>query len=195
MATFPVFVASCLWYLFFMSDRLQSSIGEWLRDHEETALVFSCSWSRYFSFMYTIFMCFSINFQTSSYGFFVFLFVFPDEIAFSSILGIKKICFRHHSILREKNLSYNVANFKPMHSPTIIHIIWVGWVQVSSQMDWEWLPVVPVHADVWAYCSNVKCIVRGHVCCPLIHNSSFIHSYGEHGIMAHIPWWLSQSKC
>ena len=23
----------------------------------------------------------------------------------------------------------------------------------------------------------LKCIVRGHVCCPLIHDSSFIHSF------------------
>ena len=160
-----------------MSDRLQSSIGEWLRDHEETAPVFSCSWSRYFSFMYTIFMCFSINFQTSSYGFFVFLFVFPDEIAFSSILRIKTICFGHHSILREKNLSYNVANFKLTHSLTIIHIIRVGWVQVSSQMDWEWLPVAPLYADVWAYCSNVKWLYCKRACLLSSHPQLFIHSF------------------
>ena len=35
-----------------------------------------------------------------------------------------------------------------------------------------------LYADVRAYCSHVKCIVRGHVCCPLIHDSSFfIHSF------------------
>ena len=26
----------------------------------------------------------------------------------------------------------------------------------------------------------LKCIVREHVCCPLIHDSSFIHSYTIH---------------
>ena len=159
-----------------MSDRLKASIGEWLRDHEETALVFSCSWSRYFSFMYTIFMCFSINFQTSSYGFFVFLFVFPDEIAFSSILRIKRICFGHHSILCEKK-SQLASNFKLMHSLTIIHIM--GWVgTVSSQMDWERLPVAPLYADVRAYCSHVKMyckrarLLSSH---PWLFIHSFIH--------------------
>ena len=53
-----------------------------------------------------IFMCFSINFQTNSYGFFVcllvFFFIFSYEIAFSSILRIKTIFCRRHSILREK---------------------------------------------------------------------------------------------
>ena len=54
-----------------------------------------------------IFMCFSINFQTNSYGFFVCLLVFffvffSYEIAFSSILRIKTIFFRRHSILCEK---------------------------------------------------------------------------------------------
>ena len=58
-----------------------------------------------------IFMRFSINFQTSSCGFFVCLFVFVlfffDEIAFSyfSKKLIRTICFGRHSILREKNLS------------------------------------------------------------------------------------------
>ena len=33
-------------------NKLQLSIDEWLRDDEETILVFFCSWSRYFSFMY-----------------------------------------------------------------------------------------------------------------------------------------------
>ena len=37
----------------------------------------------------------------------------------------------------------------------IIHIM--GWVgTVSSQMDWERLPVAPLYADVRAYCSHVK---------------------------------------
>ena len=33
-------------------NRLQLSIIKWLRDHEETILVFFRNWSRYFSFMY-----------------------------------------------------------------------------------------------------------------------------------------------
>ena len=33
----------------------------------------------------------------------------------------------------------------------------MGWVgTVSSQMDWQRLPVAPLYADVWAYCSHVK---------------------------------------
>ena len=47
-------------------------------------------------------------------------------------------------------------------------------------MDWERLPVAPLDADVQAYCSHVKNVLsRGHVCCPLIHDSSFIHSWME----------------
>ena len=123
-----------------------------------------------------IFMCFSINFQTSSCDFFVFLFVFPDEIAFSSILRIKRICFGHHSILCEKK-SQLASNFKLMHSLTIIHIM--GWVgTVSSQMDWERLPVVPLYADARAYCSHVKMyckrarLLSSH---PWLFIHSFIH--------------------
>ena len=52
-------------------NKPQLSIGEWLRNHEETTLVFFRSWSRYFSSMY--FHVFSLNFQTSSCGFFVSL--------------------------------------------------------------------------------------------------------------------------
>ena len=33
----------------------------------------------------------------------------------------------------------------------------MGWVgTVSSQMNWQRLPVAPLYADVWAYCSHVK---------------------------------------
>ena len=46
-----------------------------------------------------------------------------------------------------------------------------------------------LYADVRAYCSHVKCIVRGHVCCPLIHDSSFfIHSF----ILPMIPCFSKQ---
>ena len=39
-------------------------------------------------------------------------------------------------------------------------------------MDWERLPVVPLYADVQAYCSHVNIyIIRGYICCPLIHDS------------------------
>ena len=86
--------------------RLQfNSIGEWLRDHEETILVFFRSWWWYFSFLY-----FHVFFDKLSnkllwlfclFACFLF-FVFSYEIAFSSILRIKTIFFRRHSILREK---------------------------------------------------------------------------------------------
>ena len=52
-------------------NKPQLSIGEWLCNHEENTLVFFRSWSRYFSAMY--FHVFSLNFQTSSFGFFVSL--------------------------------------------------------------------------------------------------------------------------
>ena len=53
-----------------------------------------------------IFMCFSINVQTSSYGFFVSSFFFSDEIVFSRPnKWIKTICFGRHSILRKKKIS------------------------------------------------------------------------------------------
>ena len=72
-----------------------------------------------------IFMCFSINFQTNSCGFFVRLF-FPDEIAFSSILTIKTIFFGHHSILRVKK-SQLPSNFELARTLTIYgeHGIWL----------------------------------------------------------------------
>ena len=76
-------------------NRLQLSIGEWLRDHEETYLSSFVAGRRIL--VSCIFMCFSINFQTNSCGFF-----FPDEIVFSSILRMKTIFFGRHSILREK---------------------------------------------------------------------------------------------
>ena len=47
-------------------------------------------------------MCLSTNFQTNACGFFVCLFFFSDEIAFSSILRMKTIFFGRHSILHEK---------------------------------------------------------------------------------------------
>ena len=85
--------------------RLQfNSIGEWLRDHEETILVFFRSWWWYFSFLY-----FHVFFDKLSNKllwlfclFACFFFIFSYEIAFSSILRIKTIFFRRHSILCEK---------------------------------------------------------------------------------------------
>ena len=57
-------------------------LGEWPRDHEETTLVFFRSWSRYFSSMY--FHAFFDKLSNKLLWLFC-LFVFPDEIAFSSI--------------------------------------------------------------------------------------------------------------
>ena len=53
-------------------SRLQLSIGECLRDHKQTILVFLRSWPRYFSCMY--FHVFSDILQKNSCGFFVCLF-------------------------------------------------------------------------------------------------------------------------
>ena len=33
----------------------------------------------------------------------------------------------------------------------------------------------------------LKCIARGHVCCPLIHNSLFIHSFIYRGLWKMAP--------
>ena len=64
----------------------QLSIGErldeWPRDHEETTLVFFRSWSRYSSSIY--FHAFFDKLSNKLLWLFC-LFVFPDEIAFSSI--------------------------------------------------------------------------------------------------------------
>ena len=92
--------------------RLQfNSIGEWLRDHEETILVFFRSWWWYFSFLY-----FHVFFDKLSNKllwlfclFACFFFIFSYEIAFSSILRIKTIFFRRHSILCEKNLRFELT--------------------------------------------------------------------------------------
>ena len=65
-------LVACDLYSLCRMIRLQLSIGEWLRGHGETILVFFRSWSRYFSLC--LFMCFSINFQTNSCGFFICLF-------------------------------------------------------------------------------------------------------------------------
>ena len=89
---------------------LQLSICEWLRDHEETILVFFRSGSRYFSFMY--FHMFLVKLWNKLLWLFclfvccLLFFFFSDEIAFSSILRIKMIFFGRHSILREKKKSH-----------------------------------------------------------------------------------------
>ena len=46
--------SGCLWFIFFMSDKQAALIWlrVWLRNHEETTLVFFRSWSRYFSSIY-----------------------------------------------------------------------------------------------------------------------------------------------
>ena len=56
----------------------------------------------------------------------------------------------------------------------IVHIM--GWVgTVSSQMDWERLPVAPLYADVRASCSHVKIYCKtARVLSTTLH--SFIHS-------------------
>ena len=57
----------------------------------------------------------------------------------------------------------------------IIHIM--GWVgTVSSQMDWERLPVAPLYVDVRAYCSHVKMYCK-RVCLLSSHPRLFIHSF------------------
>ena len=51
----------------------------------------------------------------------------------------------------------------------------MGWVStVSSQMDWEWLPVAPLYADVQAYCSHVKMYCKWG-CLLSSHPQVFIH--------------------
>ena len=127
MAAYPLFVASCLWFIFFMSDEQAAVIyrrvasRSWRNNncslfirHKDEYLSwskYSCiSWSRYtwLGRISCIFMCFSIIFQTNSCGFFV---CFPGEIALSSILRIKTIFFGCHSILREKK-SQLASNFQ-----------------------------------------------------------------------------------
>ena len=80
---------TCLYSLCRM-NRLQLSIGKWLRDHKETILVFFRSWSRYVSFMY--FHVFFDKLSNKLMGFFCLsVTLFSDEIAFSSIVRIKTI--------------------------------------------------------------------------------------------------------
>ena len=115
---YPLFVASCMWFIFFMSDEHAAVIYQrvasrsWRNNncslfirHKDEYLSrsrYSCiSWSRYswLDRVSCIFMCFSIIFQTNFCGFFV---CFPGEIALSSILRSKTIFFGCYSILREK---------------------------------------------------------------------------------------------
>ena len=37
--------------------------------------------------------------------------------------------------------------------------------------------MAPLYADVRTYCSHVKCVVKGHGCCPLMNDSSFVRSF------------------
>ena len=37
--------------------------------------------------------------------------------------------------------------------------------------------MAPLYADLRPYCSHVNCIVKGHGCCPLMHDSSFFLSF------------------
>ena len=67
-------------------------------------------------------MCFSLNFQTSSCGFFVCLFVcyFPDETTFSSILRNELKRFASGAILSfAEKKSQLASNFKVTRTPTI----------------------------------------------------------------------------
>ena len=108
--------------------RLQLSIGEWLRAHGETILVFFRSWSRYFSFL-----SFHVFFDKLSnkllWLFYLFVF-FHMKLHFRVFLRIKTIQVSSGAIL-------SFASFELTRTLTI---------------------------------------------------------YGDHGIMAHVPWWLSQSK-
>ena len=53
----------------------------------------------------------------------------------------------------------------------------MGWVgTVSSQMDWERLPVAPLYADVRAYCSHVKMYCK-RARLLSSHPRLFIHSF------------------
>ena len=71
--------------------RLQLSIGEWLRGHGETILVFFRSWSRYFSFM-----SFHVFFDKLSnklfWLFYLFVF-FHMKLHFRVFLRIKRFKF------------------------------------------------------------------------------------------------------
>ena len=68
-------------------NKPQLSIGEWLRNYKETALVFFRSWSRYFSSMY--FHVFFNKLSNKLLWLFCFFVFFLNEIAFSSILRNK----------------------------------------------------------------------------------------------------------
>ena len=62
-------------------------------------------------------MCLHVFFDkrpnTLSVWLFLFVFFFPDEIAFSSILAIRMIFFGYHSILREnKSQLASTPNFE-----------------------------------------------------------------------------------
>ena len=103
--------SGCLWFIFFMLDKQAAVIyrrvthGEWLRDHEETTLVFFSTWSRYFSSMY--FHVFFVKLSNKLLWLFcLFVCYFPDEIAFSSILRNELKRFATGAILSfaEKNL-------------------------------------------------------------------------------------------
>ena len=81
-------------------------LGEWLRNHEETTLVFFRSWSRHFSSMY--FHVFFVKLSNKLLWLFcLFVCYFPDEIALSSVLRNELKRFASGAILSfaEKILS------------------------------------------------------------------------------------------
>ena len=83
-------------------------MGEWLRDHEETTLVFFRSWSRHFSSMY--FHVFFVKLSNKLLWLFcLFVCYFPDKTAFSSILRDELKRFASGAILYfvEKKISAN----------------------------------------------------------------------------------------
>ena len=56
---------------------------------------------------------------------------------------------------------------------------WVGWVQQAhkwTEGGCQWR-LCMLTSELTVH--MLKCIVRGHVCCPLIHDSSFVHLYSH----------------
>ena len=76
-------------------------------------------------------MCFSLNFKTNSYGLFVCLVVFFDELAFSIILRNKMIFFGRHCILCEKK---KISASFQFWTDTYTDHIWREWYNGSYTM-------------------------------------------------------------
>ena len=108
-------------------NKPQLSIGEWLRNHEETTLVFFRSWSRYFSSMY--FHVFFDKLSNKLPWIFLFVWHFPDEIAFSSILRndwLKRAPFCPSLKKKKSRLQLPILNGR-VHRPYMESM--VQWLQ------------------------------------------------------------------